>query len=247
MKSPIIEVKNLTKKYGKFIALNDINLEIEKGEIFGLVGPNAAGKSTFISILTGLIKPTGGDIFVKGFSVLKNSSKIKSLLGYVPQDVALYPMLSGLDNLNFWAGIYGLKGQEKKKRINDVLSIVQLEDRARQKVDEYSGGMKRRLNIAVALIHNPEIIIMDEPVVGVDVLSKKFILDALKDLKKSGRTILITSHYINELAELCDRIALLDRGRIKMSGQVKDILKHYGTENLEEVMISVFGGYHDEG
>lgn len=244
MKDTVIEVKNLVKKYGKFTALDNINLEIKKGEIFGLVGPNAAGKSTFISILTGLIKPTGGDICIKGYSVSKQSGKIKRLLGFVPQDIALYPMLSGLDNLNFWAGIYGLRGSLKKQRIDEVLSIVQLDKRAKQKVDEYSGGMKRRLNIAVGLIHSPEIIVMDEPVVGVDILSKKYILDALLDLKLKGCTIVITSHYINELSSLCDRFALLHNGKVKISGSEKEILVHYGSNDLEEVMISAFGSSH---
>ncbi len=242
MSDRVIDVKNLVKKYGKFTALDNINLEIRKGEIYGLVGPNAAGKSTFISILTGLTKPTQGDIYVNGYSVSKQSGKIKSMLGYVPQDIALYPMLSGLDNLNFWAGVYGLRGPLKKKRIQEVLKIVQLDKRAKQKVDEYSGGMKRRLNIAVGLIHSPEIIVMDEPVVGVDILSKKYILDALLDLKHKGCTIVITSHYINELSSLCDRFTLLHNGQVKLSGTKKEILNYYGHDDLEEVMISVFGG-----
>lgn len=240
MDNKIIEVNNLTKKFGTLKALDTINLNINKGEIFALVGPNAAGKSTFISIITGLVKPTNGDVVINGYSVSKQSVKVKSIMGYVPQDIALYPTLTAFDNLCFWAGIYGLKGDLRKKRVNQVLSIVRLENRAHQKVMEYSGGMKRRLNIAVALVHKPEIIVMDEPVVGVDILSKKYIIDALKNLKKEGCTIIITSHYINELAEFCDRMALLDDGSIKITGTVNEILDTYKKKDIEQVMISVF-------
>lgn len=236
----IIEVHDLTKKYGKKTALDNICLNIYKGEIFGLIGPNGAGKSTFISVLTTITKPTSGDILVRNFSVKKHPDKVKRNIGFVPQDVALYPMLSGLDNLNFWAGIYGIRGRVKNERVNEALSIVGLEDRAKDKVDEYSGGMKRRLNIAVALLHYPEILVMDEPTVGVDIQSRKYILDAILDLKNKGRTIVFTSHYIDEMESLCDRIAVMDMGVIKASGTVDDLLQEYQKENLEDVLLGIF-------
>lgn len=237
----IVEVKDLTKKYGKLTALDALNFHIKSGEIFGLLGPNGAGKSTFISVLTTLCKPTGGDVFVKGFSVSKQPNKIKKSIGFVPQDIALYPMLSGKDNLNFWAGIYGLTGSLKKERIEEVLAIVRLGDRIKDRVDNYSGGMKRRLNIAVALLHHPEILIMDEPTVGVDIQSRKYILDAVRDLKDKGRTIVFTSHYIDEMESLCDRLAIIDRGIVKSIGTVKELLDMYHKESLEEIMLEFMG------
>lgn len=236
----IIEVSDLTKKYGKNTALDSICLNIYKGEIFGLLGPNGAGKSTFISVLTTISKPTSGDILIKNFSVKKHPDKVKRNIGFVPQDVALYPMLSGLDNLNFWAGVYGIRGSTKRERISEALSIVGLEDRAKDRVEEYSGGMKRRLNIAVALLHHPEILVMDEPTVGVDIQSRKYILDAVKDLKSKGRTIIFTSHYIDEMESLCDRVAIMNMGVIKALGAVDELLREYRKEKLEDVLLNIF-------
>jgi len=210
----IIEVKGLTKKYGRTQVLDIESLEIRKGEIFGLFGPNGAGKSTFISILATVLKPTTGDILVNGASVVSKPDKVKPLIGFVPQDIALYPMLSGLDNMNFWAGIYGLRGRLKKERIAEAVALARLEDRIRDRVSKYSGGMKRRLNIAVSMLHHPEILVMDEPTVGVDIDSRKYIFEALLNLKKEGRTVIFTSHNTNEMETLCDRIASMDKGRI---------------------------------
>ncbi|MCX7711759.1 MAG: ABC transporter ATP-binding protein [Clostridia bacterium] len=233
----VIEVQGLSKRYGKLLALNNVNFSIHGGEIFGLLGPNGAGKSTFISILTTLSKPTAGDILIKGFSATKQPDKIKRSIGFVPQDIALYSVLSGMDNLNFWAGIYGLKGELKKQRIEEALSIVRLADRAKDKVENYSGGMKRRLNIAVALLHHPEILVMDEPTVGVDIQSRKYIIDGIMELKKEGRTVIFTSHYIDEMESLCDRIAIIDKGTIRNIGTVNELKHAYGKENIEEIML----------
>ncbi|MGI6776524.1 MAG: ABC transporter ATP-binding protein [Acetivibrionales bacterium] len=224
----IIEVSKLTKVFGRFIALDGIDLAIYKGEIFGLVGPNGAGKSTFISILSTVCKPTGGEVYIKSINLKKHPGRIKKLIGYVPQDIALYPMLTGLDNLDFWAGIYGLKGELKKERIKEALSVVKMEDRAQDRVETYSGGMKRRLNIAVSLMHHPEILIMDEPTVGVDIQSRKYILEGIKDLKSRGRTVVFTSHYLDDMKDLCDRIAIIDKGSIKDAGPVDELLSKYG-------------------
>lgn len=235
----IVEVKDLTKTYGKFTALKRLNFNIYKGEIFGLIGPNGAGKSTFISILSTISKPTHGDISIKSISVKKQPDRIKKYIGFVPQDIALYPMLSGLDNLNFWAGINGLTGQLKADRVREALATVKLEDRAKDKVENYSGGMKRRLNIAVALVHHPEILIMDEPTVGVDIKSRRYILEGIKSLKKEGRTIIFTSHYIDEMQDICDRIAIIDKGVIKAIGAVKELQETYGSERIEDIMLKL--------
>lgn len=232
----VIEVRELTKKYGRNAVLQGLDFDIRKGEIFGLFGPNGAGKSTFISILATLCKPTIGDILVNGSSVTGQPDKVKAVIGFVPQDIALYPMLSGMDNLEFWAGIYGLKGSLKRERIAEALSVARLEERIRDRVSQYSGGMKRRLNIAVSLLHHPEILVMDEPTVGVDIQSRRVILDALASLKREGRTIVFTSHYIDELETLCDRIAVMDKGRLLATGTSVELKKACGTDNLEAVL-----------
>jgi ABC-2 type transport system ATP-binding protein len=236
-KENIIEVINLSKTFGRLIALDNLNFNIYKGEIFGLLGPNGAGKSTFISVLTTLCKPTRGDILIKGLSLLEQPAKLKKSIGFVPQDIALYPMLSGMDNLKFWAGIYGLSGSLKKERISEVLSIVRLGDRVKDRVENYSGGMKRRLNIAVALLHHPEILIMDEPTVGVDIQSRKYILDAIEGLRSEGRTVVFTSHYIDEMESLCDRIAIIEKGVVLSIGSVKELQDSFGIEKLEDIML----------
>jgi ABC-2 type transport system ATP-binding protein len=235
----VIEVRKLVKKFGRLTALDGLDFKIKRGEIFGLVGPNGAGKSTFISVLMTLCRPTSGDILVNSYSVARQPDRIKGSIGFVPQDIALYPMLSGLDNLGFWAGVYGLRGSLKKERIAEALSVVKLEDRARDRISEYSGGMKRRLNIAVALLHRPEILVMDEPTVGVDIQSRKYILEAVKDFKKEGRTIVFTSHYIDELETLCDRIAVMNKGKI-LAADAPDALKRsFGSDNIEEMLLKL--------
>lgn len=238
----IIEVRNATKKYGKLFGLKDLNFSINKGEVFGLLGANGAGKSTFISLLSTLSRVTSGDILVKGFSVNKDPDKIKKSIGLVPQDIALYPMLSGLDNLNFWAGIYGLSGKVRKERVEEALAVVRLTDRAKDRVDKYSGGMKRRLNIAVALLHHPEILIMDEPTVGVDIQSRMYIQSAMKGLREEGCTIVYASHYTDEVEVLCDRLAILDKGEIKAIGSVRQLQESYGIEKIQDIMLKFIDG-----
>ncbi len=242
MDDPIIEVKGLSKKYGQSEVLKDICFDIRKGEIFGLFGPNGAGKSTFISIMATLVRPTAGDIFVNGSSVVKQPDRVKPLIGFVPQDIALYPLLTGKDNLDFWAGIYGLRGRLKQERIEEAAALSRLEDRIGDRVSRYSGGMKRRLNIAVSLLHHPEILVMDEPTVGVDIQSRRYIMDALGTLKNEGRTILFASHYTDELETLCDRIAVLDRGKIKALETPAKLKSDCGTDSLESVLLRLTGG-----
>lgn len=236
MDNVLIEVKGLTKKYGRKTVLHDLSFEIAKGEIFGMFGPNGAGKSTLISILATLLKPTSGDVLVNGISVKGQPDSTKREIGFVPQEIALYPMLSGRDNLDFWAGIYGLRGKLRKERIVEATAVARLEDRIRDRVSEYSGGMKRRLNIAVSLLHHPSILLMDEPTVGVDIQSRRYILDTLSALKKEGRTIVFTSHYVDELESLCDRIAVMDKGKIPILGSADDLKNAYGVSDLESVL-----------
>lgn len=236
MDNVLIEVKGLKKKYGRNIALHGLDFEICRGEIFGLFGPNGAGKSTLISILATLLKPTEGDILVNGVSVSDRPDRVKSEIGFVPQEIALYPMLSGMDNLNFWAGVYGIRGKLKNERIKEAIAVARLEDRIGDRVSEYSGGMKRRLNIVVSLLHHPKILLMDEPTVGVDVQSRRYILDTLETLKKNGITIVFSSHYVDELETLCDRIAIMDNGKILALGAADELKKAYDANDLEAVL-----------
>lgn len=237
----IVEIIGLSKSYGKLKALNNLNLSINRGEIFGLLGPNGAGKSTLISILAAVSQPSEGEIRIDSQRMIGNLGKFKKRIGYVPQDIALYPTLSALDNLDFWAGIYGIRGKVKRESISSALKTVGLEDRARDRVDHYSGGMKRRLNIAVALLHKPDILVMDEPTVGVDIQSRRLILDALRNLKNEGKTILIASHLLSEIESLCDRLAVLSKGEIIAAGTIPDVRNRFGASSLEEAMLFADG------
>lgn len=234
----LIRIKNLTKSFSKNIAINNISLDIFKQEIFGFVGPNGAGKSTLISLLTTLIKPDKGDIIINGYSVLDQPSEIRKLIGFVPQDIALYPTLTGYDNLKFWGGIYGLRKKELEIRIEEALKIVKMKDRAHDRVDEYSGGMKRRINIAAALLHHPDILLMDEPTVGVDILSRHYIIDAIKKLKSEGKTIIYTSHDIEEMEIICDTIAIMNHGKILECDTVEKLKNKSKNRTLKDTVLN---------
>ena len=210
----IFIVEDLWKSYGETEAVRGLTFKIFRGEFFGLLGPNGAGKSTTIGILSGLIEPTRGHISISGFDLFSSPMEAKARLGLVPQNFALYPTLSARDNLVFFGRIYGLKGKHLRERIARVLEIVELTDRAKQTVATFSNGMKRRLNIAAGLLHEPEILILDEPTVGVDPQSRNAILERLHSLNQSGVTVLYTTHYIEEAQRLCDRVAILDQGKM---------------------------------
>ncbi len=214
MKETIIEVKKLTKKYGDLKAVNDVNLAIQKGEIFGLLGPNGAGKTTMISMITGLLKPTSGSIMVDGLDLLTKPCEVKAKLGLVPQEIALYPTLSAQYNLSFFGSIYGLRGNHLQERVDATLAMIGLSDRANEAVNKFSGGMKRRVNIAAGLLHQPEVLFLDEPTVGVDPQSRNAIFEAVEELNQSGTTVIYTTHYMEEAQRLCHRVAIIDEGKI---------------------------------
>jgi ABC-2 type transport system ATP-binding protein len=214
----MLKVENLYKNFGNIAAVDGISFEVKRGEVFGLLGPNGAGKSTTISIISTLLPPTEGEIFFEGESIFKNSKNLRQKLGIVPQDIALYPTLTGYENLRFWGNLYGLKGAELKERINEVADIIGLNERLKDKVKKYSGGMKRRLNIGAALLHKPDLLIMDEPTVGIDPQSRSHILDTVLKLSAQGMTIIYTTHYMEEAEELCSRICIMDEGKIIASG-----------------------------
>jgi ABC-2 type transport system ATP-binding protein len=228
----LLEVKELSKSYGNIKAVGGISFEIQKGEIFGLLGPNGAGKTTTISMLSCLIKPDSGDAFVDGCSILKDSMEVKKRIGVVPQDVSLYPTLSAQENLVFFGEMYGLTGSKLREKVDDVLEVVGLKDRRKEAINKYSGGMKRRINIAVGLLPSPKLLILDEPTVGVDPQSRTNILETLKELNKKGLTILYTSHYMEEVEFLCHRIAIMDLGKIIAIGSLNELRLLVGERDL---------------
>jgi len=241
---PIIEIKELTKFYkGKDApAINNISLDIFQNEIFGLLGPNGAGKTTTISILCGLFPPTRGEVFIDGMELRSNLDRIKHIIGVVPQDLALYPTLTTMENLTFFGNMYGLKGQDLRDRINDYLKIFGLEKAARKKVTTYSGGMKRRVNLIAGLLHRPKVLFLDEPTVGIDVQSRMVILDYLNEINKLGTTIIYTSHYMEEAENLCSRVAIVDQGKIISIGNPKELLtEHPEFKNLENIFLHLTG------
>ena len=212
----IVEVTDLVKKYPGAAepAVRGVSFAIRQGEIFGFLGPNGAGKTTTIAMLSSLLAPTSGAATVAGFDLVRQAADVKRHIGLVPQDLALYPTLSARDNLNFFGRIYGLSGKVLKQRVDDALKMVGLFDRANDAVEKFSGGMKRRVNIAAGLLHEPDILFLDEPTVGVDPQSRNFIFDNVEQLNKRGLTVLYTTHYMEEAERLCDRVAIIDQGRI---------------------------------
>jgi len=226
--APFLEVHNLVKKFGELIAVNDVSFSVKEGEIFSLLGPNGAGKTTTISILSTLIPPTSGDAVIGGHSVVKNPMAVKKLIGVVPQEIALYDDLSALENLNFWGKMYGLSGSELSDRVDEVLEQVGLRDRAKQRIKTYSGGMKRRVNIGVGLLHQPRLLFLDEPTVGIDPQSRRAILDSVKELNRAGMTILYTTHYMEEAQELSDRVGIIDYGKLIALGTQKELTSQVG-------------------
>ena len=224
----ILEVQNLVKKYGDVVAVNDISFAIEEGEIFSLLGPNGAGKTTTISVVSCLLQPTSGDAIIGGHSVVRESMEVRKIIGVVPQEIALYHMLSARENLVFWGRMYGMGGAQLKKRVDEVLDQIGLTDKANVKVGTYSGGMKRRVNIGVGLLHRPRIIYMDEPTVGIDPQSRRSILDAVKELNQQGMTVLYTTHYMEEAHELSNRVGIIDHGQLIALGTQKELTQKVG-------------------
>lgn len=233
-----ISVTNLRKTFGDFVAVEDVSFEAEQGEILSLLGPNGAGKSTTISILSGLFPPTAGEAAIMGQSITQEPEAAKAHLGMVPQDIALYPDLSARENLLFWGKMYGLRGDGLKSRVDEVLEIIGLADRQKDHVGKFSGGMKRRVNIGAAMLHQPKVIIMDEPTVGIDPQSRRHILDNVKELNQKGMTVLYTTHYMEEAAELSDHIAIMDKGRIIAYGSHAELIQLVGEKTRLDITIN---------
>ena len=225
---PILQAQNLVKKFNDFTAVDDVSFTIQEGEVFSLLGPNGAGKTTTISMLSCLLAPTEGDAIIAGHSVAKDPMAVKRAIGIVPQDIALYEDLSAVENLLFWGRMYGMSGGVLKQRVADVLEEVGLADKAKQRVKTYSGGMKRRINIAVGLLHKPRLLFMDEPTVGIDPQSRRNILDSVKALNQQGMTVLYTTHYMEEAQELSQRVGIIDHGKLIALGTQRELTQMVG-------------------
>lgn len=236
--SAILEVQQLVKKYGDKTAVNGISFDIQAGEIFSLLGPNGAGKTTTISVLSTLYLPTAGDAVIGGHSVVKEPMAVRNLIGVVPQDLALYEDLTARENLSFWGQMYNLSGKALNARIDQVLEQIGLKDRANQRVKTFSGGMKRRVNIGVGLLHQPRLLFMDEPTVGIDPQSRRAILDSVKDLNRQGMTVLYTTHYMEEAQELSDRVGIIDHGDLIALGTQSELTRQVGEYEALQLHIS---------
>jgi len=241
MNEPAIVIEHLTKKYEDVTAVEDLNLQIEKGELFGLLGPNGAGKTTTINILCGLTKPTSGTAKVGYFDVQKETGKVKELIGVCPQETAIYPYLTGAENVELFGNLHSMTKENIETRRKMLLEKLGLTQEAKRKAEKYSGGMKRRLSLILALIHNPQIAFLDEPTVAMDPQSRHAVWDFISELKKEDKTIILTTHYMEEAEALCNRVGIIDHGKLIALGPPKDLISKHRVTNLEEVFINLTG------
>ena len=228
-----VEIEHLVKRFGNFTAVDDLSLRVEPGEIFGLLGPNGSGKTTTVNMVSGLSIPTSGQVRVMDYDLRTQTRQVRQVLGTVHQETALYEELSAWRNLDFHADLFGMTGPLKKARIEKMLDLVQLSDRKDSRVSTFSGGMKRRLALARALLHEPELIYLDEPTLGVDVQSRRALWDYILDLQKQGKTVFITTNYLEEAEALCSRIAIIDHGRLVSLGRLEELKQKFGGSVVE--------------
>jgi len=240
----MIEIQQISKKYkgAENYSVSNLDLSVVEGEIFGLLGPNGAGKTTLISMLCSLIKPTSGQFTIDQLNYKDNKNQLKKLIGIVPQEYALYNSLTAYENLMYFGAMYGLKGSVLKEKITNALERLGLGDFAHKKIDTFSGGMKRRVNLIASILHEPKVLFLDEPTVGVDVQSKNVIIQHLQELNKKGTTIVYTSHHLNEAEHFCTNVAIIDHGKIMIEGKPKDLIENQPkANNLEDVFIALTG------
>ena len=241
MSQDAIIINDLTKRFEDVTAVDELNLEVERGELFGLLGPNGAGKTTVINVLCGLIKPTSGSVVVAGLDVQKDPHKVKELIGVCPQETAIYPYLTGLENIDLFGNLHAMNKDLLKARRGKLLEKMGLIEDAKRRAGKYSGGMKRRLSLALALIHDPQIAFLDEPTVAMDPQSRHAVWNFIKELKKEGKTVVLTTHYMEEAEELCDRVGIIDHGKLIALGSPKELTSSNDVKNLEEVFIKLTG------
>ncbi|MFC7679271.1 ABC transporter ATP-binding protein [Paenibacillus sp. GCM10028914] len=238
-----LQMNDVVKRYGSKLSVDHLNLNVNEGEIFGLLGPNGAGKSTTINMICGLLKMDHGSIEVDGIAIQDRPLEVKKRIGLVPQDLALYENMSAADNISFFAKLYGLRGKLLKERVEEALTFVGLQDRAKDTPQTFSGGMKRRLNIACAIMHRPKLIIMDEPTVGIDPQSRNHILDSVRRLNEMGSTVIYTSHYMEEVSAISDRIAIMDKGHVIACGTQQELRERVAHE--EKIILTAEGIIQD--
>jgi ABC-2 type transport system ATP-binding protein len=236
-----ILMDNIVKRFEDVIAVDGVNLQVKEGELFGLLGPNGAGKTTTVNILCGLIKPTSGNAMVGGYDVQKENTKVKELIGVCPQETAIYPYLTGAENVELFGNLYTLDKNTLRMRQKMLFEKMELTQDAKRKVEKYSGGMKRRLSLIMALIHDPQIIFLDEPTIGMDPQSRRAVWDFMVELKKESKTIFLTTHYMEEAEVLCDRVGIIDRGKLIALDSPKELISKNDVRNLEEVFIKLTG------
>jgi ABC-2 type transport system ATP-binding protein len=234
----MIEVRSITKSFGNIEAVKNVSFTIKKGEIIGILGPNGAGKSTIVNILNTLVKPDKGDVIIDGVNINDNGDTIKLIMGVVPQEIALYEELTAYENLMFWGGLYDIPKQELKANVNNTLEIVDLVSRKDDRIKTFSGGMKRRINIACSLLHNPKILVLDEPTVGVDPQNRNHIFEVIERLNNEGMTIIYTTHYMEEAERFCNTIAIIDVGRIIAQGTLKELREISDVKDLLTIKLA---------
>lgn len=241
LKEVAIVIDNLTKRFEDVTAVDELSLEVEKGELFGLLGPNGAGKTTTINILCGILEPTSGSVSVGGYDVRKEPDRIKELIGVCPQDTAVFSYLSGRENVELFGNLHAMPKEKLKKKADELLRRMGLLEDAKRRVGKYSGGMRRRINLIMALVHDPEIAFLDEPTVGMDPQSRRAVWDFIKELKKQNKTVILTTHYMEEAEELCDRVGIIDYGQLIALGSPEQLKEKFKAKNLEEVFIQLTG------
>ncbi len=242
-----IVMDNLFKNYGDVRAVDGLSLEVPEGQLFGLLGPNGSGKTTTIKVLCGLLKPTGGSAFVGGYEVGKSDGKVKELIGVCPQEPAVYSALTGRENVELFGDLHSMPKEELRRRADEYLEKLGLADDANRKVGKYSGGMQRRISLIMAIIHNPSIAILDEPTVAMDPQSRHVVWDLIRELKAQGKTVILTTHSMEEAEELCDRVGIIDHGKLIALGTPKELKEMFKARDLEDVFIQLTGRKIREG
>jgi len=242
MPEVVVKLENVSKRFGHILAVNGLSLDIYKGEVFGLLGPNGAGKTTTVRMICGLLRPTSGRVFVLGYELPKEALSARKHIGFLPQESDVYEMLTGRENLEYFGRLYGLEGEELARRVEEALRLVGLLKRADDRAGEYSGGMKRRLMVARAIVHDPELVILDEPTMGLDIFAVRRIRRLIRRLAEGGRTVLLTTNDLEDAERTCDRVAIIDRGRLVALGTIKELEERFQEKGLEELFVKLVEG-----